>query len=353
MKGSFFMAVERVFFGEMPDGREVYKYIITNSNDYSAHILTLGATLQSFFAEDKNGEMQDVLLCFDNVKDHLELSDYQGVVVGPVCNRIGGASFDIGDKHYNLTANEKGITCLHSGGELGNELWKAMITDSDRVEFSYTASDLSHGFPGEKDIKVTYKLDDDNALHIKYEAVATKDTYLNFTNHAYFNLNGFKSGDILSHSLVIDADLITEVDENSIPTGKNIPVEGTAFDFRCSRIIGKDIDDEHIQLQYTGGYDHNFCINNYDGKLREFAQAEGDISGIKMNVYTTLPGVQFYAGNFLKGIKGKDAHPMEKRSGFCLETQFYPDTPNNPSFPSCLFKTGEKYVSETVYRFSL
>lgn len=347
------MSVERVFFGNMPDGREVYKYIITNTNEYSAHILTLGATLQSFFAEDKNGDFQDVLLCFDSVNDHLELSDYQGVIVGPVCNRIGGAAFVINDKKYELTANEKGITCLHSGGELGNALWKAIVADSDSVEFSYTAADMSHGFPGEKEIKVTYTLDDDNALHIKYEAVSSEDTFLNFTNHAYFNLNGFKNGDILSHSLLIDADKITEVDENSIPTGNNIPVDGTAFDFRKPRVIGADIDDDNIQLKYTGGYDHNFCINNYDGKLREFALAQGDISGIKMNVYTTLPGVQFYAGNFLKGIKGKDSHPMEKRSGFCLETQFYPDSPNNPSFPSCFYKAGEKYESETVYSFGL
>ncbi|MBR3767435.1 MAG: galactose mutarotase [Clostridia bacterium] len=347
------MSVERILFGEMPDGREVYKYIITNSNDYSAHVLTLGATLCSFYAEDKNGEMRDVLLCFDNVKDHLELSDYQGVVVGPVCNRIGGASIDIGGENFKLTANEKGITCLHSGGELGLSLWKAMVTDSDSVEFSYTAADGSHGFPGEKEIKVIYRLTDDNALHIKYEAVSSKDTYLNFTNHAYFNLNGFNNGDILSHSLMIDADRITEVDENSIPTGNNIEVEGTAFDFRSPRIIGKDIDDDNIQLQYTGGYDHNFCINNWDGKLRNIAEAVGDLSGIKMNVYTTLPGVQFYAGNFLKGIKGKDGVPMEKRSGFCLETQYYPDTPHNPDFPSCFYKSTEKYVSETVYQFSV
>lgn len=347
------MSVERVLFGNMPDGREVYKYIITNSNEYSAHILTLGATLCSFYAEDKNGEMQDVLLCFDNVKDHIELSDYQGVVVGPVCNRIGGASVDIGGVNYKLTANEKGKTCLHSGGELGLVIWKAIVTDSDSVEFSYTAADLSHGFPGEKDIKVIYRLTDDNSLHIKYEAVSTKDTYLNFTNHAYFNLNGYNNGDILSHILTIDADKITEVDEDSIPTGRNCDVEGTPFDFRTPRVIGKDIDADNEQLRNTGGYDHNFCINNADGTLRRFALAEGDISGIKMNVYTTLPGVQFYAGNFLKGVPGKNGCPMEKRSGFCLETQFYPDTPHNAAFPQCLYKAGEKYVSETVYQFSL
>ncbi len=347
------MSVERVLFGNMPDGREVYEYIITNAAECEARIITLGATLRSFTMTDKNGDRRDLLLCFDSVKDCLELSDYQGVVVGPVCNRIGGASIEIGGEKYALTANEKGITCLHSGGELGLSLWKAIVTDSDSIELIYTQADGSHGFPGEKTVSVIYKLGDDNKLHIKYEATSTKDTYLNFTNHAYFNLNGYDNGDILSHTLSIDADLITEVDENSIPTGRNIPVEGTAFDFRQERVIGKDIDDDHIQLQYTGGYDHNFCINTWDGNLKKIATAKGDKSGIVMNVYTTLPGVQFYAGNFLKGIVGKNGCPMEKRSGFCLETQFYPDTPHHADFPACLYKAGEKYVSETVYEFTL
>ena len=345
------MAVERRPFGNMPDGREVYEYILTNSSECEARIITLGATLRSFIMKDKDGVLRDLLLCFDTVEDCLELSDYQGVIVGPVCNRIGGALIDINGESYPLTANEKGITCLHSGGELGNSLWKAIVTDSDSVEFSYTQADGSHGFPGEKQVRVIYKLGEDNKLHIKYEAVSDKDTYLNFTNHAYFNLNGYDNGDILSHTLSIDADFITEVDENSIPTGNNISVEGTAFDFRNERVIGKDIDDAHIQLQYTGGYDHNFCLNNWDGTLRKIAVAKGDLTGIEMNVYTTLPGVQFYAGNFLKGIAGKAGKPMEKRSGFCLETQFYPDTPHYSSFPSCFYKAGEKYVSETVYEF--
>ena len=347
------MSVERILFGNMPDGREVYEYAITNSSETTARIITLGATLRSIEMKDKDGVMRDVLLCFENVKDCLELSDYQGVVVGPVCNRIGGAEIEINGEKYPLTANEKGITCLHSGGELGLSIWKAIVTDSDSVEFSYLQADGAHGFPGEKEVKVIYRLGDDNKLHIKYEAVSSKDTYLNFTNHAYFNLNGYDNGTILNHTLSIDADLITEVDENSIPTGRSIPVEGTAFDFRNERVIGKDIDDSHIQLQYTGGYDHNFCVNGYDGSLRKIACAKGDLSGIKMNVYTTLPGVQFYAGNFLKGIEGKNGVPMEKRSGFCLETQFYPDTPHHVDFPTCFYNAGDKYVSETVYEFSL
>lgn len=346
------MSVERVLFGQMPDGTDVYKYILTNANEYSAHILTLGATLSSFYAKDKDGKLIDVLLCFDSVEEQLEKSDYQGVVVGPVCNRISNASFSVNGKEYKLTANEKGKTCLHAGGELGNSVWKAIVTDADSVELSYTAKDLSHGFPGEKEFKVTYKLDDNNALHIKYEAVCSADSYINLTNHAYINLNGYDSGTILSHKLSINADKFTEVDEDSIPTGRLLDVEGTEFDFRTPRTIGQDIDADNIQLKFTGGYDHNFCLNSFDGSLRECAVAEGDISGIKMNVYTTLPGVQFYAGNFLNGVTGKNSVPMEKRSGFCLETQYYPDTPNRSEFPSCFYKAGEKYTSETVYCFS-
>ena len=344
------MSVERVLFGNMPDGREVYKYIIRNSNECAAHILTLGATLCSFEIKDKNGAVKDVLLGFDTVEDYLEKSDYQGVIVGPVCNRIGGASIEINGKTYALTANDK-TNCLHSGGEFGFSLWKAIVTDADSVEFSFVAADLSHGFPGEKTVKVVYSLDEENALHIKYDAVCSEDMYLNLTNHAYFNLNGYDCGDILSHTLTIDADRFTEVSELLIPTGNNPKVEGTAFDFREGRVIGRDIDADCVQLRNTGGYDHNFCLNNYDGTLRKIAEASADISGIKMNVYTTLPGVQFYAGNFLKGTAGKNGCPMEYRSGFCLETQFYPDTPHRPEFPSCFYKAGEHYTSETVYRF--
>ncbi len=345
------MSVERISFGVMPDGREVYKYIITNNNECSAHILTLGATLNSFVIEDKCGENRDVLLGFDSVEDYLNLSDYQGATVGPVANRIGGASFDIGTKHYELVANEKDVTCLHSGGEFSFALWNAIVVDSDAVEFSYVSPDGQGGFPGEMTVKVIFSLKDDNRLTIKYEAVSDRDTFINLTNHAYFNLKGYGNGTVLDHTVQINAEKYTPVDEMSIPYGRIDSVEGTPFDFRKPVAIGEHIDDDNEQLKFTGGFDHNFCVDGETGVLRPCAEVFCAESGIKMNVYTTMPGVQFYAGNFLSGTAGKKGVPMEKRSGFCLETQYYPDTPNKADFPQCFFEAGEKFESETVYEF--
>ena len=347
------MSVERTSFGFMPDGTEIFKYILTNSSETEVHILTLGATLHSFFVQDKNGELRDVLLGFDTVEDYLEKSDYQGATVGPYCNRIGGAAVDINGKHYELVANENETTCLHAGGEFSFAVWSAMIPDADRVEMCYTSPDGQGGFPGETKVKIVFRLGEDNKLSIKYSAVSSRDTYINLTNHAYFNLNGFAGGDILSHSVKIDADYYVPVDALSIPTGALAEVENTPMDLRDFRSIGEKIDDDFEQLRLTGGYDHNYCVNAADGTLRECAEVVSPESGIVLKGATTLPGVQFYAGNFLKGHTGKDGQPMNKRTGFCLETQFYPDTPHNASFPGCLYKAGEEYSSETVYGFSV
>ncbi len=344
------MSVERTLFGELK-GEPVYRYTITNNNENSVGIITLGATLQSIVLKDKNGEPWDILLGFDTVEGYMTLSNYQGATVGPVCNRIGGAKFTIGEKCYELVANEKGVNCLHSGGEFSYTLWKAVVVDADAVEFSYVSPDGVNGFPGETAVTVLFTFGDDDALHIRYRAVSTRDTFINLTNHAYFNLNGYDAGTILDHSMRINADAITAVDSFSIPTGELMAVENTPFDFREAKKIGERIGADHEQLRMTGGYDHNFCLNGADGTLKEAGCVASDVSGIKMNFYTTLPGVQFYAGNYLSGRLGKGEKPMEKRTGFCLETQFYPDTPNRPAFPSCFFRAGEAYESETVYAF--
>ena len=344
------MSVERTVFGELK-GEPVYRYTITNNNENSVSILTLGATLQSIVLKDKDGGSRDILLGFDTVEGYMTLSNYQGATVGPVCNRIGGAKFPINGKQYELVANEKGVNCLHSGGEFSYTLWKAIVVDADAVEFSYVSPDGVNGFPGETDVKVLFTFGDDDALHIRYHAVSTRDTFLNLTNHAYFNLNGYDAGTILNHEMRINADAITAVDDFSIPTGELMPVENTPFDFREPHPIGERIEADHDQLKKTGGYDHNFCLNGCDGSLKEAGSVFSAQSGLKMNFYTTLPGVQFYAGNYLSGRPGKEGKPMEKRTGFCLETQFYPDTPNRPEFPSCLYPAGEAYESETVYEF--
>ncbi len=347
------MSVTRESFGFMPDGTEIYKYIIENDCGTQAHVLTLGATLQSFIFADKNGEARDLLLGFDTVEDYLTKSNYQGATVGPYCNRIGGAAIDINGKHYELVANEKGVNNLHSNGEFSYRPWKALVPDADCVEMSYVSPDGEGGFPGETKVQVVFKLSQDNKLSIRYHGVSDRDTYLNFTNHAYFNLNGYDSGEILGHTLRIDADAFTPVDAMSIPTGGSMPVEGTPFDFRTAKKIGLEIEADHEQLKMTGGYDHNYCLCDGPRDLCEIGEAMAEESGIKMNIYTTLPGVQFYAGNFLAGKTGKKGLPMNKRTGFCLETQYYPDTPHRPEFPTCLFKAGEAYESETVYGFSI
>lgn len=344
------MSVERATFGEL-NGKPVYRYTITNNHENSVSILTLGATLQSIVLKDKNGEPRDILLGFDTVEGYMTLSNYQGATVGPVCNRIGGAKFTVGGKCYELVANEKDVNCLHSGGEFSFTLWDAIVADADAVEFSYVSPDGVNGFPGEIAVKVLFTFGDDNALHIRYHAVSTRDTFINLTNHAYFNLNGYDAGHILDHEMRINADAINAVDDLSIPTGELMPVEGTPFDFRQGKKIGAEIEADHVQLKRTGGYDHNFCLNGCDGTLQEAGSVFSAESGIRMDFATTLPGVQFYAGNYLSGRPGKEGKPMEKRTGFCLETQFYPDTPNRPEFPSCLYKSGEAYASETVYAF--
>lgn len=347
------MSVSRVSFGFMPDGTEIFKYILANDTGTEAHILTLGATLQSLLFADKNGEPRDLLLGFDTVEEYLEKSNYQGATVGPYCNRIAGATIDIGNKHYELIPNEKGVTNLHANGEFSFRPWQAILPDADCVEMTYVSPDGEGGFPGETTATVQFRLSSDNRLSISYHGVSTRDTFMNFTNHAYFNLNGYASGDILDHTLRISADMFTPVDKLSIPDGENRSVENTPFDFRTPKKIGLQIEDDDAQLKMTGGYDHNFCLAEKARGLTEIAEVFSDVSGIRMNVYTTLPGVQFYAGNFLSGKTGKNGVPMTKRTGFCLETQYFPDTPHRPDFPSCLFKAGEEYVSETVYAFSL
>ncbi len=342
------MNVTKKLFGSMPDGDEVYEYTVSSDNGFSFSAITLGATVRTFIAPDKNGDPVDVVLGFDSVEDYLTKSNYQGATVGRYANRIGGGEFVLNGKKYALTKNEKDRTCLHSAGELSFVNWKAVMPDSDSVEFSCVCRDGNEGFPGNIDVTVRMTLDDDGALTIAYRAVPDAETYINLTNHSYFDLNGFASGDILSHELCIDASAFTPVDEYSIPTGEIRPVDGTPFDFRQPKPIGRDIDLDDEQLLMTGGFDHNFCLD-CDGSLKKIASAVGDKSGIKMDVYTTLPAVQFYAGNFLKGAPGKDGVPMTKRTAFCLETQYYPDSPNRPDFPSCLFSPDRPYESTTVY----
>ncbi|MBQ3150017.1 MAG: galactose mutarotase [Clostridia bacterium] len=341
------MSIEKRVFGTTKDNRDVYSYCITNKNSVSACIITYGGTLQSLKIKDKHGTLRDILVGFDTVEGFEDRCDYQGVLVGRYANRISGGSFEINGTKYNVTKNEKDITCLHGGGEMSSALWDVRVISENSVEVSYTSPDGAEGFPGTLKTSVVYTLTDDNELSISYSAVCDKDSFINLTNHAYFNLGGYDSGDILNTLLTINASHYTPTDENSIPTGELRSVEGTAFDFREEKAIGRDINDDDEQLIMCRGYDHNFCLDKTEeANIKAFSPS----SGIGMEVYTDLPGVQLYTGNFLNGTQGKKELPMYKHAGFCLETQFYPDTPNRPEFPSCLYKAGEEFRSTTSFK---
>ena len=336
-------------FGTTSKGEAVDIYTIRNSAGTAVDILTYGATVNSIYAADKNGVFADVLSGFDTIEGHENFSDYQGMTVGRYANRIAGGKFSIDGVEYNVEKNEKGITCLHGGAELSTAIWKAFIVDDNAIEMNYTSPDGAMGFPGKVDFKVIFTLHEDNALKIEYSAISDKKTVINMTNHAYFNLAG--KGDILAHELMINADAYTPIDENSIPTGEIRPVEGTPFDFRVAKPIGKDIDAVDDQLAIGRGYDHNFCLNDGEGPI---ATAYDPESGRFLEVFTDLCGVQLYTGNFLDGTNtGKNGVKLIKNAGFCLETQYYPNTPNMPEFPQCTFDAGEKFASCTVFRFSV
>lgn len=347
------MSVSKFVYGKMNE-KDVLAYVIENGNGNKAQIIEKGATLDKLFIKDKNGNPIDVLVGHDTLDGHVNRSDYQGVVVGQYANRIKGGKFTIDGREYNVTCNEKGITCLHGGGEYSSAHWAGEELSDSAVSFTYHSPDGTEGFPGNVDITVTYTFGDDDKLIIDYKAVSDKKTVINLTNHAYFNLNGYDSGDILSHTLQINADRYTPIDETSIPTGELPSVTGTPFDFTSPKAIGRDIDADHPQIKNGMGYDHNFCVADFDGSLKSIAIATGDKSGITMEVLTDLPGVQLYTGNFLDGsIIGKGDKPMTKRSAFCLETQVYPDSPNHPEWHKCIYDAGEEYKTTTVFAFSL
>ena len=345
------MSIKKSLFDTLPDGRAIYQYEIENNNGVTATVLTRGATLQSCCCPDRDGVMGDILAGFDTIAGHLATTTYAGQIIGQYANRLCDGQFSVGGETYRVTKNENGKTCLHGGGEYNSALWNAIITDDNAVEFSYHSPDGKEGFPGNVDITVKYVLTDHNELEIHYHAVSDKDTILNFTNHAYFNLGGVQNGDVLGTELMLCCDRFTPTDADSIPTGKLRDVTGTAFDFREAKPIGRDIHADDPQLTQCRGYDHNFCITGEPGKLRLAAKADDPVSGRKLEVYTDLPGIQLYTGNFLDGSEiGKGGLPLQQHYGFCLETQYYPDTPNHPDFPQCTFKAGEAYDSLTIFK---
>ena len=346
-----------------PDGVRVLDfdsiclYELKNDTGTEVKITNYGATVTSIKVADRNGEFSDIALGYDRVEDYMNAADkpYFGAIVGRYGNRIAKGQFSLDGETYSLAINN-GPNHLH-GGIIGFDkvVWDATVISGKGfrgVELTYRAKDTEEGYPGNLDVKVTYKLTDENELVIDYHAITDKATPVNLTNHTYFNLAGEGNGTILNHEVTINADRYTPVDESLIPTGKIESVKGTAFDFTCPKAVGRDIAQKNEQLTFGCGYDHNFVLNNEAGELTLAATVYEPVSGRFMEVLTREPGVQFYCGNFLDGrLTGKSGRPYVRRGGLCLETQHYPDSPNQPEFPGTILRPGEVYQTTTIYRF--
>jgi aldose 1-epimerase len=340
-------------FGKLNNGKEVYMYTLKNKNGMSAEIMNYGATVVSLFAPDKNGKLADVILGYDSLKRYERGGAYFGAIVGRYGNRIGKGKFILEGKEYQLTIND-GKNHLH-GGIIGfsKKLWDTDSYDGHTLKMTLDSPDGDQGYPGNLKLTVTYTLNDNNELEIHYTATTDKPTILNPTNHCYFNLTGNPENTILGHELMINADKYTPIDNEFITTGEIADVAGTPMDFRTPTPIGKNINDDFIQLKNGKGYDHNWVLRDYNGKVREAATLYDPSSGRELEVLTDQPGVQFYSGNFLNGMDvGKGGIHYQHRTGCCLETQHFPDSPNKKNFPSVELKPGETFNSTTIYKFT-
>ena len=347
------MKITKSLYGLIKDNKEVYSFIIENSKGAYIELLNFGATLNSIVLP-VSGRKIDVLVGFDTVEGQESCTDSQGRTVGRVANRIDTKGITVDGKNYQITKNVNGDFTLHSNHEYENAVWDSEIVSDSTVRFHYYSPEGAAGFPGSVENYVSFSFDEDNAVTIEYNAVPSEKCPLNLTNHAYFNLNGFDSGDILSHVLQLNCDRITPTDERAVPTGEIRPVEGTAFDFREPKTIGRDVETPDEQLIIGRGYDHNFLIEGYDGTLKKFCTVTGDKSNVTMEGYTDLPGVQLYIGNFMNGTQiGKAGLPLNFRTGFCLETQYSPDAPNHPEFIQNIFTPDKPFKSTTVYKFTI
>lgn len=349
------MAYKKELWGNMPDGREVYLYTLVNRNGVSASFTNLGAVWVNMNVPDRDGNVVDVVLGFDSADEYLINPPHFGAPIGRNANRIAGAKFTINGKEYKLEPNN-GPNNLHSGPELyQSRLWDSEAEENDlgtSVSFSLFSPDGDQGFPGNANITITYTLTPDNSLDISYHMICDADTVANFTNHSYFNLDGHDGKDTLKQRVWIDADTYTRADEGSIPTGEFTPVKGTPMDFTVMKPIEQDIHKDYEALVFGGGYDHNWVLNHPQGEVSLCAASESDKTGIRMEVYTDLPGIQFYTANFLKNMTGKGGAVYEKRCCYCFETQYYPDSVNKPEFQSPVLKAGEEYKTTTIYKFS-
>ncbi|WP_308589100.1 aldose epimerase family protein [uncultured Oscillibacter sp.] len=339
-------------FGILPDGTAVDQYTLS-CGDMVCQILTYGGALRSLRVPDRRGAPVDVLLGFDSLADYCAQDKYIGALIGRCANRIGGSRFILNGVEYPLAAND-GPNHLHGGVRgFDKQVWRAVGSTPDTLVLALRSPDGQEGYPGNLDAQVTYRLSG-GALSIAYRAVCDRDTPCNLTSHAYFNLGGHGSGPVTDQTMQIFADRYTPTDARSIPTGAVESVAGTPMDLRRPAAVGRNADGDFFQLAAAGGYDHNWITAEGPGPLHPAARAVCPATGISMEVATTLPGIQFYSGNYLDGCPaGKGGAPYAKRWGFCLETQFFPDTPSRPDFPSCILHPGEIWQHTTVFQFGL
>lgn len=346
------MDMKQSVFGKTTSGETVTQYEISNKNGMSIRLIDYGAILVSVRIPAGNGNMKDVVLGYDDMKGYEMNPPHFGAVIGRGANRIENGTFRLNGTVYQLGKNNNGNN-LHSGPDLyEHRIWNVTKAVDRQVTFTLCSPAMDQGFPGTLEISVTYELTDENEVILHYTGSADEDTVVNMTNHSYFNLSGHEDPSIMNHTVWINADSFTPVkDEKAIPTGTVQPVKGTPMDFTKTTEIGANMDMGYEQLKYTGGYDHNYVLNQYDKRVRSAAKVSSPESGISMEVLTDTPGMQFYIGNFIKGPVGKGQTAYQPRQGLCLETQFFPNSVNEPAFKSPVLKKGQKYDSTTIYRF--
>ena len=348
--------VNKEFFGKTSDGANVDQYTLKNSNGMEVSVISFGGIITSLKAKDRDGKNEDVVLGFDNLGDYENKSPYFGALIGRYGNRIKEGKFSLDGVEYKLAKNN-GENHLHGGLKgFDKVIWDVEVEvnkSSASLMLRYTSVDTEEGYPGNLGVKVTYTLTNEDELKVRYEAETDKKTIVNLTQHSYFNLSAGLRKDILGHEITIAADYFLPVDMTLIPTGEIREVVQTPFDFREFKVVGDDIDLDDTQITYGNGYDHCWVLNNQDEGVRFVASAYDPLSGRLLEVFSDQPGIQFYSGNFLDGtLQSKEGGNYEFRSGFCLETQHYPNSPNQENFPSVILNPGEKYNSETIFKFS-
>lgn len=349
------LTIEKTNFGNLSSGEEVRLFTLRNSQGMQVGILDYGGIITSLLAPDRKGQYEDVVLGFDHLADYETRNPYFGALVGRYANRIAGGKFSLDGEEFKLVQNN-GNNHIHGGTKgFDKVIWEAKpIEYADRVslELLYTSKDMEEGYPGNLACIVTYTLTESNELQVTYRATTDKKTVVNLTQHSYFNLSGDYSKTILDHKLFISADEFVPVNNELIPYGEYAAVAGTPFDFNNPKTIGSHIEDSHEQIAIGNGYDHSWVLKDYDSKIRKVASVLHPQTGRFLEVFTTEPGMQLYTGNFLDGtLPAKGGGTYARRSGFCLETQHHPDSPNQPSFPSVVLEPGQAYRSETLFRF--